>query len=188
MTSNELSRLVSHALRHAPAEYGLTTAGDGSVELVDLARGLSERARVGNISVSDIETMVASQTKRRHVIEGTRIRALYGHSQVDVEISGSDEPPSVLFHATNPAVVSQIVHEGLRQMRRRYVHLASDQSTAIAVGKRKASEPALLIIDAAGAAAAGVTFRHSGEVTWTSDPIPPRFIKVAGQAPPGGAA
>ena len=88
------------------------------------------------------------------------------------------EPPTVLFHGTDPAVVEAIRADGLRPMRRQFVHLSSDAATAAQVGRRKARTPVILEIAAGAAHHAGVPFYLGNEMVWLADHVPPRFISI----------
>ena len=73
-----LSRTVSHALRHEPGAYGLTLDAQGWVGIADLLRALRDtNAEWEGVSEADIGEMVRRSSKVRHEIEGDRIRALY---------------------------------------------------------------------------------------------------------------
>ncbi|PWU79799.1 MAG: hypothetical protein DLM72_15360 [Candidatus Nitrosopolaris wilkensis] len=69
-----------------------------------------------------------------------RIRALYGHPLPGKVFKVPVEPPTILFHATSSNLIKQIKDEGLRSMRRQYVHLSTDQQTALQVAKCKRKE------------------------------------------------
>ena len=77
----QLSKLVSHALRHEPWLYELELDDEGWVSVDALLAAV--RSRGGpweNIGRQDLTDMIESATKQRHELEGDRIRALYGHS------------------------------------------------------------------------------------------------------------
>lgn len=81
MDHSNLSRMVSHALRHEPHVYGLTLDAQGWVAIPDLLRALRNAdAQWEGLAEVDITEMVRKSAKVRHEIEGGRIRALYGHS------------------------------------------------------------------------------------------------------------
>ena len=174
-----LSKKLSHALRHDPDRYGLILDKQGWVELSDLIAVLrKERTQWAAIEQSDIEAMMAAASKQRYQITGSRIRAQYGHSiatRIEKQIT---PPPEILYHGTSPRAATAIIREGLRPMRRQYVHLSADQATAIIVGSRHAKPPVLLIIDAAKAFAAGVNFYTEPNGIWLADEISAEFIKI----------
>jgi putative RNA 2'-phosphotransferase len=176
----DLSRVVSHALRHGPWRYELELDEDGWAQVDEVLDAL--RAKGGDwVSVDrrSLERMIASSTKRRHELQGNRIRALYGHSLPGLIKRTPAQPPAQLFHGTAPETLSSIRAEGLRPMRRQYVHLSINTDTAIAVGRRKSSDPVILCVDVAGAHAAGAVFYEADEMVWLADQIPPNFIKIA---------
>lgn len=77
----ELSRVVSHVLRHEPWRYELELDEDGWARVDQVLDAL--HAKGGDWALVDhglLERMIASSTKRRHELQGNRIRALYRHS------------------------------------------------------------------------------------------------------------
>ncbi len=77
----ELSKAISHALRHEPWLYELELDDEGWADLDILLAALRERGdEWQEVSRDDVEQMIALSAKHRHEIEEDRIRALYGHS------------------------------------------------------------------------------------------------------------
>lgn len=168
----DLSRAVSHALRHEPWLYELELDEEGWAQVEQLVSALREKGE--NWSAVDrkaIERMIMSATKRRHELDGNRIRALYGHSAHRIK-KATSRPPGRLFHGTAPRTWDLIQEEGLRPMGRQHVHLSIDVATATAVGRRKSAHPVILTIDATGAAAAGARFYKGNDIVWLADQIP----------------
>ncbi len=176
---DELSKVLSHALRHEPWLYELELDDEGwaSVDAV-LGALREERAEWGDLSRADVERMVESSSKRRHEIVGDRIRALYGHSVPGKLRRERAAPPAVLFHGTSPEAAKTIMHDGLRPMSRQYVHLSVDTAMAREVGRRKSKAPVLIEIDGRGAHEAGVAFYEGNEKVWLADVVPVRFMRV----------
>jgi putative RNA 2'-phosphotransferase len=176
---NELSKLVSHALRHTPWLYELELDDDGWAPLDALIGALrSQRPEWANLSSADVEHMVNSSTKRRHEIVGQRIRALYGHSVPAKLRREAALPPTILFHGTSPEAANLIQADGLRPMLRQYVHLSVDIETAREVAQRKSSSPVLFEIDARAAHHRGVVFYAGNDKVWLADLIPVQFMRV----------
>ncbi len=173
-----LSKTVSHALRHEPESYGIELDGSGWTPVEELLSGLRRKsARWRDLRFNDLETMIASSSKRRFEIKGLQIRALYGHSLPDRIVVGQPvTPPGELYHGTAPEVVAAILVGGLRPMRRQYVHLLGDTETAVAVGRRKSPSPVLLKIHAASASTAGVGFYEGNDLVWLAEFVPAAFI------------
>lgn len=176
----DLSRAVSHALRHEPWLYELELDVEGWAPVDQLLTSLREKGGAWeSVDREGLERMIANSTKRRHELDRDRIRALYGHSVPGRIQRRSASPPQQLFHGTAPATWTVIQTDGLRPMRRQFVHMSVDRETAVMVGRRKSASPVLLVIEAAAAAAAGTTFYEGNELVWLTDSVPARYIRAA---------
>lgn len=175
-----LSKLVSHALRHEPWLYELELDDEGWVPIADLLVAVRRQGhRWRDADQSDLEEIIQTSAKTRYEIGGEKIRALYGHSVPGCLSRQPAEPPPMLHHGTSPAAAEAIVHEGLRPMRRQYVHLSKDIETARQVGKRKAITPIVMKVRATDAFAAGVAFYRGNEYVWLADNVPPAYLAIA---------
>jgi putative RNA 2'-phosphotransferase len=174
-----LSKTISHALRHKPAEYGLKLDTEGWVEIEDLLTALRKRRSAWQyVSLADIMTIIAESEKQRFELRDDRIRAFYGHS-TDEKIERQPViPPDSLYHGTTTQAATTIRKEGLRPMRRQYVHLSTDMKTARSVALRHTGQPVILHIDARKAYEQGIHFYSGNEDIWLADPIPPEFISL----------
>ena len=179
MQNNELSKAISHALRHEPWLYELELDEEGWVSLSALISALrQERAEWRDLSEADVERMIESSSKRRHEVVGGRIRALYGHSLRGRLLREPATPPAVLFHGTSSEAAKLILRDGLKPMLRQYVHLSMDTGTAFEVGRRKSQAPVLLEVDAEAAHLSRVMFYKGGERVWLADVVPASFCKL----------
>jgi putative RNA 2'-phosphotransferase len=176
--AENLSRTVSHALRHAPADYGLQLDEDGWVALADVVEALRERGFPG-LAPADVEAMVEGAVKKRHEIAEGRIRANYGHSVVARGTLAGEQPPAVLFHGTTPDAAQAIAREGLKPMARQHVHLSPDRTVARGIALRRTDTPVILTVRAGDAFAAGIPFERREDVVWVSAAIPAEFIEGA---------
>jgi putative RNA 2'-phosphotransferase len=179
--ASDLSRAVSHALRHEPWLYELELDQEGWVPVEQLVFALRERGGAWlSVDREALERMIQDAGKRRHELVGDRIRALYGHS-VRARIQRQPmTPPERLFHGTAPRSWVQIQSDGLLPMGRQFVHLSVDMETAEMVGRRKSASPLLLVIDAAAAASRGVPFYQGNEAVWLADRVPAEFVARLG--------
>lgn len=176
----ELSRVVSHALRHEPWLYQLEMDEEGWVPVEQLLVALQEKGRGWkSVDRDHLERVLLMAAKRRHELNGDRIRALYGHSLSGRVRKQAATPPARLFHGTTPKDWGLVAVAGLLPMGRQYVHLSVDHETASAVGQRKSGDPVILEVDAAAADSAGVVFYEGGELVWLADRIPASYIAVA---------
>jgi putative RNA 2'-phosphotransferase len=178
----DLSRAVSHALRHEPWLYELELDEEGWTDVDALLRALSESRNWMGLSAADLAEMMKAAEKQRFEMVGGRIRALYGHSVPGKLRRVAATPPAQLFHGTAPGVLATIRESGLLPMARQYVHLSADEDTAVAVGRRKSVEPVLLVVAAKQAWDAGVAFYAGNDKVWLADSVPPMFIEQSAPA------
>jgi putative RNA 2'-phosphotransferase len=176
--SLRLSKFISFVLRHKPENFGLRLDTFGFVKISDLLTVLQNR--YGSVDLSDIERVVKDCPKRRFEIRGDKIRARYGHSiQVQLDIQPS-EPPEYLYHGTSPAMKNAILAEGIKPMRRRYLHLSKSKDEAFQVGRRKSKSPLVFTIKAKEAFHNGIKFYDMGIVV-LSESMPSEFIELANE-------
>lgn len=154
----QLSKTISYALRHAPASFGLSLDPSGAVPLQALVASLRTHGNLGAVTEEDVRRVVDTSDKRRFAIEGDTIRAHYGHSTGKPISKAPLIPAGPLFHATTPSAIAAIRQDGLRPMKRQYVHLSPERDLALEAALRRTSQPILLVIDGPAAAASGVQF------------------------------
>lgn len=177
MDHTKLSRVISHALRHEPWLYEVELDDEGWTSVEALVGTLCQAApEWAEVSRSTIVEVIAKSDKQRHEMTGDRIRALYGHSVPGKLRREAATPPPGLLHGTSSEVAEVVLREGLKPMRRQYVHLSVDEETAVAVGRRKSTAPIILKIDAAAAHANGIVFYSGNDRVWLADAVPARFI------------
>ncbi|MCB0696614.1 MAG: RNA 2'-phosphotransferase [Chitinophagaceae bacterium] len=173
----KLSKTLSHALRHAPGEYGLKLDAEGWVNVDDLLRALADKGWP-NVLKDHIDSIIQVPGKKRFQIVGERIRAMYGHS-VDEQIQKVRQaPPDILYHGTKAEFIESICQKGLQPMQRQYVHLSIDEHNAIVVASRRKGRNKILIIKAASAYKSGINFYAEENGIWLSDAISPQFIEL----------
>jgi putative RNA 2'-phosphotransferase len=88
----------------------------------------------------------------------------------------SSQPLDFLYHGTAEKSVAEIARSGLQKMSRYHVHLSSEQSTALAVGKRH-GKPVIFSVDAAAMHKAGYMFYRSENHVWLVDRVPPEYLQ-----------
>ncbi|MEJ1976584.1 MAG: RNA 2'-phosphotransferase [Acetobacteraceae bacterium] len=172
-----MSRVISHALRHEPWRYELELGEAGWTDIDTLLAALRQEVRAWtNLTEQDLADMIRTASKQRFEVADGRIRALYGHSLPGKLHKVPAAPPACLFHGTSPAAVPHIRQEGLRPMRRQFVHLSPSREDAIAVGRRKSPDPVILSVRAQEAWNANVPFYTGNEKVWLADHVPPEHI------------
>jgi putative RNA 2'-phosphotransferase len=178
MRYTDVSKTISHALRHEPWLYELELDDAGWVPVEALLAALrAEKPAWAGLSEADLVQMMAEAEKQRYELREGKIRALYGHSTPQKLLKQPAEPPAILFHGTAPNTVALIRKDGLRPMGRQYVHLSVDTATATQVGRRKAKDPVILRIRAAAAHDACVRFYRGNDLVWLADAVAPEFIE-----------
>lgn len=174
----DLSRAMSHALRHQPWLYELELDDEGWTTVSSLLSALQQkRSKWARITSEDFHSVLRHSAKRRFEINDDKIRALYGHSVPQRLKKRISTPPEFLFHGTDPAVLPRIMEFGLQPMNRQYVHLSTDTTTALEVGRRKSDKPTILEVNALEAHKTGVRFCEGNEIVWLADQVPVSFIR-----------
>jgi putative RNA 2'-phosphotransferase len=171
-----LSKLLAVMLRHAPQDFGLTPDAEGFVSVADLWTQVDQRGG-GRYTYEDLLAVVegVSSDKKRFEIRGEHIRALYGHSAVEV-IYDPAVPPETLYHGTTEQALGLIAQHGLTAQSRQYVHVTTNRQLAASVGARHEGKTIILSIRAAQAHAAGIVFFHPEAEHYLAERIPPEFI------------
>lgn len=169
-----LSRFLSYVLRHGPDDAGVELTDAGWAPFGAVVAAVAEQYEWADETAD--RGVVAVDPKGRFELDAGRIRATYGHP-VDVDLSRTGRPvPDTLYHGTEPDAVPNIRREGLRPIGRRSVHLSDTEDEAIAVGGRRAVDPALLAVDAAAMLAEGREITKRGTRVYTTERVPPRFL------------
>lgn len=174
MNLTRISKFISMILRHKPETIGITLDEHGWADVDELIAGIAETRPFDR---DMLEEIVATDSKQRYAFnaEKTRIRANQGHSiPVDVELE-EVSPPMVLWHGTGEKSVSAIDDEGLIPKGRLYVHLSTDEETAVKVGRRHDS-PVVYIVESGEMAREGYCFYLSKNGVWLTRAVPARFL------------
>jgi len=171
----EMSKFLSFVLRHRPQSICITLDCAGWTDVAELLEALARSGR--SLSMQALESIVETSDKRRFVFNAdrSRIRAHQGHTiPVDLGLEPV-APPAILYHGTASRFLAGIQQNGLSKRRRHHVHLHTDRTVALAVGKRR-GEVALLSIDAAAMHGRGHAFYVTENNVWLTDYVPPEFI------------
>ncbi len=129
-------------------------------------------------TLDTIKQIVAEDKKGRYSFDesGTKIRANQGHSIPGVVIDmESPEPPEFLYHGTAAQFLDAIMREGLKPMKRQYVHISPDYETAVKVGSRH-GKPVVLQIRARDFKNDGNELYRSSNGVWQAQYIPPEYF------------
>lgn len=175
--STDTSKFLSYVLRHEPEAIELSLDKEGWAVIDDLI------LRAGNkgyaLDKDLIFDIVENSEKKRFTIseDGLRIRAAQGHSTQQVNITYAEKtPPDILYHGTATRFIAQIREQGLLPLSRQYVHLSSDEDTAIQVGQRY-GKPVLLKIKAVDMYEKGYKFYQADNGVWLTAHVPYEYIQ-----------
>ena len=175
-----ISKAMSHALRHAPEEYGIVLDAQGWTQYDKFLEALSRKSpALRDINKFTVEKIMKESDKARYEIRGNRIRACYGHSLPGKIEHTPQEPPEFLYHGTPTINLPNISREGLKSMSRQYVHASEDIATAEMVARRWRDTYTILRIKAREAWESGVNFYNGNDDIWMMDSIDPQYIERA---------
>lgn len=159
-SAQTISKLMSFALRHKPADVGIAVDAQGWANIADLCAA-------ADITEDQIRDAVETNNKQRFKIsgDGKFVRANQGHSlPVDLGLEPVT-PPETLWHGTAEKSLEAIRAGGLKPMSRQQVHLSGDVETARMVGMRH-GKPAILAVRAGAAHRDGQAFYLSKNRVW----------------------
>lgn len=144
-------------MRHKPDSIGITLDPSGFSEIEVLVKAIADQPGWEWVTEQEVRGL-ADHDPRRYELEGTRVRARYGHS-VSIDTPGRPVlPPEWLYHGTSPDALEGIRSEGLKPIGRQYVHLSGTRQDAIAIGKRHSEQVAVVTVLARRAHEAGIAF------------------------------
>ena len=172
------SKFLSFILRHKPDAIALRLNSEGWADIDALI--LCAAAHGKKLAREQVLRVAAESDKQRFAIsdDGSRIRAVQGHSTKQVDISFTPEtPPDTLFHGTAGRCLPSILEKGLLPGKRHYVHLSTTRATAKAVGERH-GKPVVLIVDAAAMSRDGAEFYLSENSVWLTKAVPAQYLKM----------
>jgi len=168
---------MAYILRHSPEEFGLRPDREGFVPLDEFVKAL--QTVYPDVTEELVREIVERDAKGRYEIRDGKIRARYGHS-FPVSLNHEEDTESrVLYHGTPRRNLTRIMREGLRPMRRQFVHLSTSRSEAIETGRRHGKDVVLLIIDAECLRRKGLRVYKAGKNVRIVERVPPECITLA---------
>jgi putative RNA 2'-phosphotransferase len=175
VSAERISKFLSYVLRHRPKEYPLFFDREGFVPWNDLFAIVEQR--FPEATEDDVLAVLRDSGKQRFEFKDGKARATYGHSfPVDLGLYPV-APPLELYYGSARDLAESILRTGLKPRDRQFVHLSASFEEALAVGKRRDPSPAVIVVDAHGAAAVGVKFYSSGPLFLTSH-VPAKFLSL----------
>lgn len=177
-----LSKALSAILRHLAPQLELKASREGWIdigELVTFLRSKWPRSYLYSwVNEEVIEAIALLDPKGRFEIKGNRIRARYGHTyEVDIEFKEVSYKGK-LYHGTALENLPSIMEEGLKPMKRNFVHLTTSIEDAIEVGRRKSGNVVVLEIDPECLYKMGLKVYEASKKVYLTSYVPSRCIKV----------
>nr|WP_269451369.1 RNA 2'-phosphotransferase [Thermococcus chitonophagus] len=169
-----VSKLMAYILRHGPWDFNLNPDEEGFVELGDLVRAI--RTHYPWVTEETIREIVEKDDKGRYEIRGSRIRARYGHSYPVALNHEEDKESKVLFHGTLRKNLKSIMREGIKPMKRQFVHLSVNYEDAYSTGRRHGSDVVVLMIDCECLRKKGLKIYKAGKKVRIVRHVPPECI------------
>lgn len=171
----KLSKFLSLVLRHRPEAIGLCLDKAGWINISELVKKACKAGR--HLTTHLVIEIVAESDKQRFQIspDGLRIRACQGHS-IPVELGIPEvEPPNIFYHGTARRNFATIRREGIRRGKRNYVHLSTDESGALEVGRRH-GQPVVIMVQAAKMYQNGIKFFQAENGVWLTEYVAPEYL------------
>ena len=171
-----LSKFLSLLLRHKPDILDLKMSKDGFVDLDELVRKIRGRKNFSWVTHDDVKLLVRSDEKGRFEIKNGRIRARYGHTypvSIDFETVQYKRP---LYHGTALENLNSILSDGIKPMKRNYVHLSVNIKDAIEVGRRKSSRVVVLEVNPECLYRRGYKLYRASDTVYLVSYVPPECI------------
>lgn len=175
MNNIKLSKFVSYILRHNPASINIELDSRGYANVDALIEGIRKKGY--DINKEILESIVQNDEKQRYAFneDKSKINANYGHS-IDVKLDlKTANPPEILYHGTSKDFVANILKEGIKKQNRQFVHLSTDEETALKVGKRHGA-PVVLKIRAQDMVKDGIKLYKTDSNIWLTDYVHPKYI------------
>jgi putative RNA 2'-phosphotransferase len=167
-----ISKFLSYILRHNPAKFNLRIDQYGYADISDILSMLKQRFPA--LNKEGLFELVSQDSKGRFEIIDDKIRATYGHSIAVKLPNQAIKPPEFLYHGTSKKAMDLILEQGLKPMRRQFVHLSQNREDAIRVGLRHTPEPVILN-SAQDAYSEGIEFFKQAN-TYLAKFIPKQYI------------
>lgn len=176
-----LSKLMSGLLRHFPWKANLMLDEEGWIDVDELVRGIREqwcrRDLYQWVTREHVIAVALLDPKGRFELRDNKIRARYGHSiMVSIEYERDDHIVK-LYHGTCKNILNRIIVEGIKPMKRQWVHLSVNITDACKTGERHRGIPVVLAINANCMRRKGVQVYRASKSVYIVKYVPPECIE-----------
>ena len=173
-----LSKHLCRILRWQPELIDIQLDEYGNANVDELIQKINLEGK-HKINKEILEQIVREDEKGRYAYNEnhTKIRCVQGHG-IDIKGTLVDAiPPDILYHGTSTKVLNSIMAEGLKPMKRNYVHLSIDLQTARKVGIRH-GKPVILKVNCKQMVEDGYQFKIAENGVYQIKEVPPQYIQI----------
>ncbi len=176
-----LSKLMSGLLRHFPWEADLVLDKEGWIDIDELVKAIREQWRRRDlyqwVTREHVIAVALLDPKGRFELRDNKIRARYGHSiMVTIEYK-RDDHVTRLYHGTRKDILNKIRVEGIKPMKRRWVHLSPNIVDACETGRRHGGVPIILVVNADCLRKKGIQVYRASRSVYVVEHVPPECIE-----------
>jgi len=172
-----LARMLTYILSHRPDEFGLVLSKEGFIPIKSLLQALGAEPGWGFVRRYHLDQLAGLMSPPAFEVEGERIRALTPAPASLRRLPG-EPPPALLYAAIPPKAHARVWEEGLKPPPDRELVLASTPELAKKLGRRRAPDPILIIVQAQAATRRGLSFTGYGEGLYLAPALPRDFLQL----------
>jgi putative RNA 2'-phosphotransferase len=170
-----LAKVIYYIAYHSPGEFGLFWDADGSMPWKEFYWALQEDASLRFVRQSHVQELNLLNLELPVRIDGNLLRL-----QDDFPVPAYPIVEHLsyrLFFASPRKQFGMTSRNGLRPTSRPLLAVASSKELALRIGRRRDSNPLLIDIDAAQAAAAGIAFYTAGPELYLVAGVPLEYLQ-----------
>jgi len=169
-TRVKLSKKMTYLLRH---KEGFVDP-EGWASLDSLVREL--RKFFPWVSKEHVLEVISKDDKGRYELRGDKVRARYGHTVKYVRPTLEESYETLLYHGTSCEAARAILKEGIKPMKRNFVHLTTSLEEAIENARRKGKCIKVLIVDGECLRKRGIKIYKAGKHVRVCSYVPPECV------------
>ncbi|WP_175059123.1 RNA 2'-phosphotransferase [Thermococcus sp. 2319x1] len=170
----KISKLMSYILRHAPWEFDVEVDEEGFANIEEVV-GAVKKSHLW-VEKEHLLWIIENDPKGRFEIRGNKIRARYGHT-FDVSLDHEEDVEvKVLYHGTPRRNLEKILKEGIKSMKRKFVHLTTSKEEAYETGRRYGRDVVVILVDAECLRRKGYKIYKAGKSVRIAKFVPPECI------------
>jgi putative RNA 2'-phosphotransferase len=172
-----LARMLIYILCHRPDEFGLVLSEEGFVPLKHLLQALVAEPGWGFVRRHHLDQVVGLLSPPAFEIVEEQIRAL-SPEPARLRRDPGEPPPALLYVGIPPKAHAKVWEEGLKPPPDRDLVLTTTKDRAMKLGRRRAPQPILVIVQAQAADRRGLKFTGYGEGLYLAPALPRDLLQL----------